>query len=775
MIKNYITIALRNIKKHKTYSFINIFGLAIGIAACSLILLWVQDELSYDHYHKNLRNIGKAVLNVEGKYWDSSNWALAPILKKDYPEIEKASRYAARTRLLYYEQNRFYEQGAFVDQDFLEIFTYPLVAGNPKTALATDQSIILTRELATKYFASENPLGKVITMDNKTELTVTGIIENVPSNSTFQFSFLAPVQLFGERKLNSWAVESESYYLLRADMELEELNKKISAVVMKYDKRTEQNIVLFLQPYERLHLYSLSGSGPIVYVYLFSAVAFLILLIACINFMNLATARATQRAREIGIRKVVGAAKINVIRQFFSESIILSFVALIFAIVLVYLFLPAFSTLAGKQLSLNLFGSVSHIGGLIVITLLTGLISGSYPSIVLSSFNPINVLKTANTGGSSKSLLRRILVVSQFCAAIVLIISTMVIYKQLDYIRSKNLGFNREHLVVFPLYDSIWQNFESFKSELKRDRHIIHVTTANNIPTRIGNINPVYWEGQSKEDYRTINFVAVEYDYFDTFEMTIAEGRQFSKDFSTDRQNYIVNEALADLMGFDSVIGKMFSIWENEGQIIGVVKNFHSRSLHDEIVPVVFTCSPDWYWSLSRVFVKIKPENISETLTSIENTATKFAPDYPFTYSFLDEHFERLYRGDQQIGTTFKYFSMIAIFISCLGLFGLAAFMVGQRTKEIGIRRVLGASRSYIMMILSREFIILIAVSNIIAWPLAYLVINELMASYAYRAEISVLIFIVASVLTFLLTFLTISMQTVKATRANPVDALRYE
>jgi predicted permease len=775
MFKNYLTTALRNIKKHKTYSFINIAGLAIGIAACSLILLWVQDELSYDHYHKNLENIGKAVLNVEGEYWNSSNWALAPILKQDYPEIEKATRYASRTRLMKYEQNRFYETGAFVDEDFLEIFTYPLLEGNPKTALATNNSIVLTREIATKYFASENPLGKVITIDNNTELTVTGIIDNVPSNSTFQFSFLAPVKLFGEERLNSWAVESQSYYLLKANTNLADLNKKISGVVMKHDMRTKQNVDLFLHHYERLHLYSLSGTGPIIYVYLFSAIAFLILLIACINFMNLATARANNRAREIGIRKVVGAAKMNVIRQFFSESIILSFVALIFAIVLVYLFLPAFNSLAGKQLSLNILGSFSHIGGLITITLLTGLISGSYPSLVLSSFKPVEVLKISNKTGSTKSLLRKFLVVSQFCAAIVLIISTLVIYKQLDYIRSKNLGFNREHVVIFPLYDSFKQNYESFKNELRQNRDIINVTTANNIPTRIGNINPVYWEGQTTENYRTINFVAVDFDYFDTFEMTMAEGRKFSKEFSTDRQNYIVNEELAKLMGFKSVIGKMFSIWQNEGQIIGVVKNFHSRSLHNEIVPVVFTCSPDWYWSLSRVFVKIKSNKIPETLEYIENTVANFAPEYPFTYSFLDEHFEKLYKGDQQIGTIFKYFSFIAIFISCLGLFGLAAFMIGQRTKEIGIRRILGASKSYIMMILSKEFIVLIVVSNIIAWPLAYLVMNQLLESYAYRTDVSLMIFLGAGLFTLLLTFLTISVQTLKATRTNPVDALHYE
>jgi ABC-type antimicrobial peptide transport system permease subunit len=384
-------------------------------------------------------------------------------------------------------------------------------------------------------------------------------------------------------------------------------------------------------------------------------------------------------------------------------------------------------------------------------------------------------LKISNKTGSTKSLLRKFLVVSQFCAAIVLIISTLVIYKQLDYIRSKNLGFNREHVVIFPLYDSFKQNYESFKNELRQNRDIINVTTANNIPTRIGNINPVYWEGQTTENYRTINFVAVDFDYFDTFEMTMAEGRKFSKEFSTDRQNYIVNEELAKLMGFKSVIGKMFSIWQNEGQIIGVVKNFHSRSLHNEIVPVVFTCSPDWYWSLSRVFVKIKSNKIPETLEYIENTVANFAPEYPFTYSFLDEHFEKLYKGDQQIGTIFKYFSFIAIFISCLGLFGLAAFMIGQRTKEIGIRRILGASKSYIMMILSKEFIVLIVVSNIIAWPLAYLVMNQLLESYAYRTDVSLMIFLGAGLFTLLLTFLTISVQTLKATRTNPVDALHYE
>lgn len=775
MFKNYLTIALRNIKKYKTYSFINIFGLAIGIASSSLIMLWVQDEISYDNFHTNLDNLHKVVLNVEGDWWNSSNWALSPILKKDYPEIEKATRYASRTQLLKYKEQKFYESGAFVDLDFIKMFSFQFVKGNQETAFATDNSIVLTEETAAKFFNYDEPMGKVIIMNNGTNLTVTGIIKNVPLNSTFQFNYLAPVQLFGEERLNSWAVESQSYLLLKKNTNVANLVEKISNIVMKYDTRTEQKIEVHLQPFKKLHLYRLSSSGPIVYVYIFSVIALLILLIACINFMNLATARARNRAKEIGMRKVAGATKTNIIRQFFSESIILSFIALLFAIVLINLFLPTFNTLSGKQLLLNFSTNLSHFFGLLIITVCTGLVSGSYPALVLSTFKPAEVLKTSMSSGSNKSMFRKILVIGQFTAAIILIISTVVIYNQLDFIRNKNLGFNRNHTVIIPLNTSLKQNYESFKNEIKENPNIINVTTASNIPTSIGNINPVYWEGQTTENYKTINWVAIDYDYFDTFEMTILDGRKFSKTYSTDLQNYIVNEEAVKLMGFESAIGKMFSIWKNEGQIVGVVKNFHSRSLHNEIVPVVFTIDPNWSWSLSRIFVKIKPDKIPEMLDYLKTTAIRFAPDYPFNYSFLDEHFEKQYRGDKQIGTIFKYFSFIAIFISCLGLFGLTSFMVGQRTKEIGIRQILGASKSYIMMLLSKEFLVLIIVANLIAWPIAYIVSNYLMAGYVYRAEISFWIFISTGLLTFLLTFITINVQTIKAARANPVIALRYE
>ncbi len=775
MFKNYFTTALRNIRKYKTFSSINILGLALGIAASSLILLWVEDELSYDKYHNNLDNLYKIVLNVEGEWWGSSNWALSPILKQQYPEVERATRYADRTRLLEYRENRFYESGAFVDEDFLEMFSYQFIEGNPETALSTINSIILTEETAIKYFASEDPMGKILTMNNETNFTVTGIIENVPSSSTFQFNFLAPVEIFGEERLNSWWVESTSYLLLKKNTQIENFTEKISGIVMKYDTRTQQNIEISLQPYKRLHLYSLSGTGPVLYVYIFSLIALLILLIACINYINLSTARARNRAKEIGMRKVVGAAKTNIIRQFLYESIILSFIALVIAVIMITFFLPAFNILSGKQLFLNITGNLSHIIGLIGIALFTGLISGSYPALILSSFKPVIVLKTSMSSGSGKSLFRKILVVSQFSAAIILIISTVIIYKQLNYIRNKDLGFNREHIVIIPLNEILSRNYESYKNEILQNPKIINVTTASNMPTGIGNINPVYWEGQTTENYKTINWAAVDYDYFDTFEMTIVDGRKFLREYSTDLQNYIINEEAVKLMGFESVIGKMFSIWENEGRIIGVVKNFHSNSLHSEIVPVVFTIDPNWSWSLSRIFVKITPDNISETLDYLKSVTAKFVPDYPFDYSFLDEHFDRQYRGDRQIGTIFKYFSIIAIFISCLGLIGLTVYMAEQKTKEIGIRRVFGASKSFIMMLLSKEFLTLIGIANIIAWPIAYIVIEKLLDSYAYKTGISIWIFISAGIFTLLLAFFTISLQIMKAARTNPVETLKYE
>ena len=773
MFKNYLKIALRNFFKHKGYSFINIAGLAVGIACCSLIFLWVKDELSYDKFHDNIDEIYRVILDHEGQWWTSSPWAFAPILKQNYPEVLKSTRYAGRTRLLRYGEHSYYEQGALVDEDFFEIFTFPFIQGDPQTALSALNTIVLTEEAAEKYFPSEDPMGKVLIMNNETDLTVTGVIKNVPSNSTIQFDFLAPVRLIGEERLNSWALESWSFLLMKKGASADDFIEKISGLVMEYDRRTDQKVLASIQPFSRIYLYSLSGTGPILYVYIFSIIALLILLIACINFMNLATARAGNRAKEIGMRKVVGAYKANIIRQFYSESMLSSFIALLLAILLVYLFLPSFNTLSSKQLTLDIAGNLSTILGLIGITVFTGFVSGSYPALILSSFKAVTVLKGSLSSVAKSSPFRKILVVSQFTATVVLIICTAIMYKQLDYIRKRDLGFDRDHVVIIPLSAPLRQNYGSFRDTILQNSDIINVTCATSVPTGVGNINPVYWEGRTSEQYETWNWVAVDYDYFETFNMEMVDGRSFSREFSTDQQNYIVNEEAVKHMELESPIGKLFSIWTNEGKIVGVVKNFHSRSLHNEIVPVAFTLG--FRWSLSRIFVKIKPDNIPDTIAYLKNTTLQFGPNFPFEYTFLDEYFEGQYRADQQIGTIFKYFALIAVLISCLGLFGLAAFMAEQRTKEIGVRKVLGASITNIITLLSKEFLLLISIANLISWPAAYFIMKRMLSRYAYRTDMAFWIFLTAGILTLFITFLTVSVQTLKAARANPVEALKYE
>ncbi len=774
MIKNYLKIAFRVIKKNKGYSFINITGLAVGIACCVLILLWVQDELSFDRFHKNHKLIYRTSLNIKGQWTSSSPWALAPILKREYPEIQSATRYRENDLLFTYEDKSFYEETAFVDPDFFDIFTFPWVTGSRDNPFPTLASVVITERTAAKYFGNEDPLGKTFTVNNRTKLSVTGVIENVPSNSTMEFDILASIKLFGEETLNSWALESGSFILLQKNASPDALQEKIEGITMEYDKRTNETVTTHIQPFSQMHLYSLGGGGNIIYVYIFSTIAIFILLIACINFMNLSTARGSTRAKEVGMRKVVGARRNHIINQFFGESLLLSFVSLLIAVVLVYLFLPGFNTVAQKSMQLDLGRNLPMLLGLLGITLFTGIVSGSYPALFLSSFRPASVIKGSRLTRSSKPLLRKVLVVTQFTIAIVLIIGTIVTAKQLNYIRNKELGFNRQHVISLPMNPTLWESYESFKNEALNHRSVIHVTSAISRPTRVGNINPVYWEGRGPELYETMRFIACDHDYIKTFEMEIVQGRDFSRDYPTDLQNYIVNEEAVKLMAFDDPVGKLFSIWQYEGQIIGVVKNFHSRPLHNTIEPLVLTLAQQ-NWGPSQVFLRIRPENISQTLNDVEKTWKKFAPNYPFDFLFLDDDFEQLYRTDQRTGTIFKYFAVLAIFISCLGIFGLAAFTAEQRTKEIGIRKVLGASVSGIVSLISREFVMLLTLANVIAWPLAFFLMKRMLNNYAYRTNITVWIFLLAGVMAYTIALLTVSYQAVKAARTDPAHALRYE
>ncbi len=773
MFRNYLKTALRVIQKHRAFSFINITGLAVGMACCVLILLWVQDELSYDKYHMNHKQLYRLILKNEGQWYTSSPWALAPILKEEYPEVTLCTRYARRNLIAARGEHSFYESVAFVDPDFFEMFTFPIVKGNPQAPFPTNNSAVITERTAKKYFGNEDPVGKTFTINNDTEFSVTGMIKDVPTNSHMDFDILAPVKLFGDQTLNDWSLGSNSYIMLQKNVSPDLFREKISGVIMKYDKRTNAENIASIQSLSRIHLYDVRGGGNILYVYIFSTIAVFILLIACINFMNLSTARGGMRAKEVGMRKVVGARRSSVIKQFFGESILLSAIALCVAIGLVVLFLPAFNNIAQKNLSINSGNGASIFLGLLIITLFTGFISGSYPALFLSAFHPVRVIKGTYSNSSQRPMLRRVLVVFQFTIAIVLIIGTVLVYKQLDYIRNKDLGFNRQQVLSVPTNSAIRANLESYKNDTLQHSSVVNVTSATSRPTQVGNINPVYWEGRGPDQYETFKFVAIDVDYIKTFEMEIIDGRDFSRDFQTDPQNYIVNEEAVKFMGLEDPVGKLFSIWDRKGQIIGIVKNFHSRSLHNEFEPLVLTLTRNWDHNF--VFIRIRPENTSKTLKDLEEIWKKFAPNYPFSYQFLDEDFEALYQTDQRTGTLFRYFTILAIFISCLGIFGLAAFTSEQRTKEIGVRKVLGASIGHIIALISREFLILLTLANVIAWPVAFVLMDKMLNNYAYRTSMSVWIFLLSGVLAYFIALITVSYQAIKAARADPVHTLRYE
>ncbi len=772
MIANYARLAWRSLRKHKFFSLVNIGGLAVGMACCILIFLWVQDELSFDGFHKNREDLYRAVVRTEGQWLTTTSWALAPVLKRDFPEIEGATRFAFRNLSVAVGDNSYTELTVFVDPDFFEMFSFPLLSGDSHSALALAASAVITESTARRYFGSEDPMGKTLKLLGQWDITVTGVVNDPPTNSSLDFDLLVPVKILGEGVDTSWSYETQTYVLLGENTSVDEMRKKLAPVIMKYDRRVNTIRTLDLERLRRMHLYALAGGGSILYVYIFSTIAVFVLLMACINFMNLATARAGDRAKDVGMRKVVGALRGDVIRQYYGESLFHALISLLAAIGIVLLVLPGFNRLAEKQISFSFSTSLTLLLGLLTITIFTGLVAGSYPALFISSFHPVKVLKGAYASGTGRPRLRKILVVSQFTIAVVLIIGTLAVHKQLTYIRNKDLGFNREHVVSLPRRP-VGQNYEAFKAELLRNVDVINVTAATSRPTLVGNINPVYWEGRTADQYETMNFIAADYDYIDTFEMTIVAGRDFSREFATDAENYIVNEAAVRHMGLEDPVGKLFSIWENRGKIIGVVKDFHGRPLTQEISPVVLTLNPAW--SPAFVFVRMKPENVRQAMGFLRSTWNTFAPNSPFEPVFLDESFEALYRADSRRGEIFRNFALLAVFISCLGIFGLSAYSAQQRTKEIGVRKVMGASIPDIVSLLTHEFIILVTFANGVALPIAYVLTDRLLRSYAYRTDLTVWLFLAAGLAAYIIALMTVSYQAFKAARTQPADALRYE
>ena len=774
MLGSYIKTALRNIKKYKGYSFINIAGLAVGMACCILIFLWIQDETSYDRFHDNEGRLYRVVSSLEGEWTSTSPWAISDVLKDDFPEIVRSTRFRTINLLARREESSHYEEIGFVDPDFLYMFSFPLLLGNPDKALSSTNSVILSEEAANRYFRDEEPVGKILNVNNSMDLKVTGVIQNVPSNSTLRFDMLAPVQILGEERLRTWALETEAFVMVEENISLEDLKSKISGTTMKYDKRIENKTVINdLQPLSRMHLYGLNDAGSILYIYIFSAIAFIILIVACINFINLTTAKSGNRAVEVGLRKVVGANRGHLIKQFFGEAVLISFMAFVLAVLMVSLFLPSFNNLTQKQLTFDPVHNAPLILSLLVIAFFTGVFSGSYPALLFSSFTPIQALRESGALSLKSPVLRRVLVIFQFTVAVILIFCSIVLQRQMNYIRSKDLGFNRSYVLRLPMNQEIQNHYDAFKQSLLKNSDILSVTSASNVPLSIGNINPVYWEGRGPDQYEVMNFAAVDYDYFKTFQMDFVEGRSFSRDFTTDEQNYIINEAAVRFTKMESPIGKLFSIWTREGRIIGVVKDFHSRSLHDEIRPVVFTLTTNW--PHNYIFVRTNPERVQSSLRSMEATWKQFAAGYPFEYDFLDDIFNRQYQTDQRMGQVINDFTFLAIFISCLGLFGLASYMAERRTKEIGIRKVLGASVSSVVLMFSKDFTKWVIAANVIALPIAWYVASRWMQNYAYRISISWWLYLLSGGLALTIALLTVGYQSLKSAFANPADSIRYE
>ncbi len=785
MLKNYFTMTLRNIRKHKLHSFINIVGLSIGVAVCLIVFLWVQDEFGYDRFHANKSEIAQVYSKMLYSGGDSqintgSYYPLAKVLKEECPEIKEAIRYEPATGLRFSHGDKQFSNDAvgLADPSFFAIFTFPFTAGSPATALAENYSIIISESMAKKYFGNEDPIGKTITLLDDFDLQVTGVMADVPKQSSFQFDCVMPYALkFAPnfQEPDHWGGNPLStYVLLHKDVDHFEVEKKITAIAEKYAQWETAEVTFHLHPLTKKHLYSPQGGGLIQTLLIFSAIALFVWLIACINFMNLSTAKAATRAKEVGIRKVVGARKVDLISQFIGESLMISLITLVIAVLILAAFLPVLNDFLEKQYTLQILLKPVVFLGFLGIAVVTGTLAGAYPALYLSAFQPESIFKGL-IRSRTKSSLRKVLVVVQFSLTIIMIISTVVLYRQLGFVMKTDLGFDRENLVVVRMNQQMQERFEPFRNVLLKNPQIQGVTKSLQGPWHIGStVSAVDWDGKPPDESVSLHWDYVGYDYFSTLGMEIIEGRAFAREYSTDpKEAYIVNEEAVELMGMESPIGKRLSVFRNEGQIIGVVKNFHFQPLYHEVKPFVFMLRPN---SGSLAFVRIRPESISGTLDHIQNTIKGIAPGSQADLFFFNDVLTNyIYTSERIARKIAGYFTMLALLISSLGLLGLAAFMAERRTKEIGIRKVVGASVKDVVFMLSRDFTKWVLLSNVIAWPVAYYVTQKLLERYAYRTQIGLEIFVLSGLAALLIALLTVSYQALKSAKANPADSLRYE
>ncbi|MBN2246846.1 MAG: ABC transporter permease, partial [Candidatus Aminicenantes bacterium] len=780
MFKNYLKIALRNVRRNKGYSFINISGLAVGMACCLLILIWINHEMSYDRFHEHSDSIYR--LAFVSTRSDQQGWGtpypLGPVIKDNIPEIEEVVRLSRLSRrLVTSDEKRFFESNIIsADPSILKIFSFSFIKGDPESVLTSPSSMVVTQTAAAKYFGSEDPLGKILRINNRFPFTVTGVIADIPDNSSLRFDFLTPLEFLRSigAPTNWGAFSYDTYFLLKPNVEIQDVDNKIE----KLEKPVPHKFVL--HPFNTMRLFGINDTGVIRSVSLFSFLAFLVLLIACINYINLTTARSANRAKEIGLRKVVGAHRKDIIRQFFGESIVFAIIALCFAFVLVLLFLPTISRIAGSRLSINLALHHFILIEIVGILLLTGIFAGCYPAVFLSSFRPVKVFKGILYSGKRNSILRKGLVVGQFIVSITLIIGTLLINQQLRFVSHRNPGFKKENLIYMPMRgeENLWQKYKIFKQELEQQQDIGKVTASTCLPVggMIEEWGQMDWKDRDPEERFGMSHMAVDSDFLETFQIELIDGRFFSDDLLSDEQNFVLNEAAVKATKLQSPVGERFSFLERKGQIIGVVKDFHFDSLHTEIEPLVLQMMPYSYWAYRHlIFVQVKSSEVRKTLATLEKLWKKHVPEYPFEFHFLDSSMESLYSSEQRLRTILRYFTFVSLFISCLGLFGLVSFSVERKTKEIGIRKVLGASVGSVIHLASKEYIGLVAISNVFAWPTAYYFMHRWLQNFAYRINFSIWIFILSGLTALLIALLMVSFQCIKAATANPVNSLRYE
>ena len=798
MKKKYFLIAIRNLVREKGYSFINVFGLAVGLTGSLLIFLWVFDELSFDRFHENINRIYRVeqdyFYNGEAYHVNVTPYPSGKSWEQEIPEIETVVRYA-RTGSLLVKQGlkAFYEPGIIaVDSSFFSFFTFPLKAGDPETAIALPFSMVLTEEIAQKYFGKENPLGKSVRIDNQYDFTITGILKEIPCNSSISpdilvhFDFTKTLGIYDD----GWSSNSiQTFVMLAENADCVPVDNKLTEVVKShfdFEAGEEENFTTryMLAPMKERHLHGYSGfghpPGQIQNIVIFITIGIFILLIASINYLNLSTARSSRRAKEIGLRKTAGANRKSVVFQFMCESLVTTVLAGILAVILINILFDWFNQLAGKEIEQTFLYSWKFFLGLIGSILFTGLLAGTYPAIFLSGFRPVKALKGTTGDSPHKAGLRKILVVVQFTVSIFLITGSLLVYKQLNHMQTKKIGYDKEHVLYIRMFGDINQSYNAIYDGFERIPGVVNISASSHLPGYINsNSGGADWEGKDPDLSVVISMAVIDFNYTQTLKIPIIQGRTISKEFPSDIASdsigsFLVNEEVVKIMGVDNPVGMRFSfLGIDKGRIVGVMKNFHFLSMKDKIEPLAITAAPKEY--LRYIIIRISPFDINSTLKQLDESWKRIMPDYPFDNHFLDEDYKSMYRSEQQMGILLKYFALMSVFIALLGLFGLATYLAETRTKEIGIRKILGSSISNVVYLLTGEFTKLVLIAIAIGVPVSWYFLDKWLQDYAYPTQLSWWIFVIAALFSILVEVFTVSLQAFLVANKNPAHTLRHE